>query len=92
MAPLTSCGRCVTAEEGAKHTRDVAYPSQYLRLNYFECTTSLDDSCYPLWALGGVPREQKKLKGHLPRVIYHQVYYYTEIIHSILVYGEHRVY
>ena len=25
-------------------------------------------------ALGGVPREQKMLKGHLPRVIYHQVY------------------
>jgi len=22
---------------------------------------------------GGVPREQKMLKGHLPRVIYHQV-------------------
>ena len=25
-----------------------------------------------LRALGGVPREQKMLKGHLPRVIYHQ--------------------
>ena len=25
-------------------------------------------------ALGGVPREQAMLKGHLPRVIYHQVY------------------
>ena len=25
-------------------------------------------------ALGGVPREQKMLKGHLPRVMYHQVY------------------
>ena len=25
-------------------------------------------------ALGGVPREQKMFKGHLPRVIYHQVY------------------
>ena len=24
---------------------------------------------------GGVPREQKILKGHLPRVIYHQVYW-----------------
>jgi hypothetical protein len=23
---------------------------------------------------GGVPREQKMRKGHLPRVIYHQVY------------------
>jgi len=31
------------------------------------------------WAsLGGVPREQKMLKGHLPRVIYHQVYQYTK--------------
>jgi len=28
---------------------------------------------------GGVPREQKMLKGHLPRVIYHQVYSYTKI-------------
>jgi len=27
---------------------------------------------------GGVPREQKMLKGHLPRVIYHQVYLYTK--------------
>ena len=27
---------------------------------------------------GGVPREQKMLKGHLPRVIYHQVYWYTK--------------
>jgi hypothetical protein len=25
-------------------------------------------------SLGGLPREQKMLKGHLPRVIYHQVY------------------
>jgi len=25
-------------------------------------------------SLGGVPREQKMLKGHLPRVMYHQVY------------------
>ena len=24
--------------------------------------------------LGGVPREQKMLKGHLPRVIYHRIY------------------
>ena len=24
--------------------------------------------------LGGVPREQKILKGHLPRVLYHPVY------------------
>ena len=26
---------------------------------------------------GEVPREQKTLEGHLPRVIYHQVYWYT---------------
>jgi len=30
----------------------------------------------PLIDLGEVPREQKMLKGHLPRVIYHQVYWY----------------
>ena len=30
-------------------------------------------------SLGGVPREQKMLKGHLPRVIYHQVYWYRKI-------------
>ena len=29
--------------------------------------------------LGRVPREQKMLKGHLPRVIYHQVYKYMNI-------------
>ena len=29
--------------------------------------------------VGGVPREQKLLKGHLPRVIYHQVYLYKKI-------------
>jgi len=28
---------------------------------------------------GGVPREQKMLKGHLPRVIYHEVYQYTKL-------------
>jgi len=27
-----------------------------------------------LQGVGGVPREQKILKGHLPRVTYHQVY------------------
>jgi len=30
-------------------------------------------------SLGGVPREQKMLKGHLPTVKYHQVYKYTKI-------------
>jgi len=29
--------------------------------------------------LGGVPQEQKMLKGHLLRVIYHQVHKYTKI-------------
>ena len=29
----------------------------------------------PRW----VPREQKMLKGHIPRVIYHQVYEYTQM-------------
>ena len=27
---------------------------------------------------GGVPREQRLLKGHLPKVIYHQEYQYTK--------------
>jgi len=30
-------------------------------------------------SLEGIPREQEKLKGHLPRVIYHPVYSYTKI-------------
>ena len=30
-------------------------------------------------SLGGVPREQKVLKGHLPRVEYHQVCQYMKI-------------
>ena len=29
--------------------------------------------------MGGVPREQNMLKGHLHRVIYHQVYQYTKL-------------
>ena len=31
-----------------------------------------------LVGVGGVPREQKMLEGHLLRVIYHQVYQYTK--------------
>ena len=27
----------------------------------------------------GVPREQRMRRGHLPRVIYHQVYSYTQM-------------
>ena len=27
---------------------------------------------------GGVPQEQSMLKGHLPRIVYHQVYEYTK--------------
>jgi len=34
--------------------------------------------------LGGVPLEQKMLKGHLPRVIYHHVNKYMKIIVSRL--------
>jgi len=44
------------------------------------CDTTVH--CFPkpynvldnLTSLGGVPREQKMRKGHLPRVIFHQVY------------------
>ena len=32
----------------------------------------------PVDRLGGVPRRQKMLQGHLPRVMYHQVYEYTK--------------
>jgi len=35
---------------------------------------SCDDDRLRVGSLGGVPREQKMLKGHLPRVIYRQVY------------------
>ena len=34
---------------------------------------------FPGYDRSGVPREQKMLKGHLPRVIYHQVYWYMKI-------------
>ena len=34
----------------------------------------------PTGAKGGVPREQWMLEGHLPRVIYHQLYWYTKIL------------
>ena len=30
-------------------------------------------------SLGGLPREQNMLQGHLPRVIHHQVCLYTKI-------------
>ena len=41
---------------------------------------SVDDSLRVGWLNGleGVPREQKMLKGHLPRVIYYQVHQYDE--------------
>ena len=35
-------------------------------------------------SLGGVPREQKMLKGHLPRVIYRQVTSIRRIIRAVL--------
>ena len=34
--------------------------------------------------LGGVPRQQKMPKAHLPRVLYHQVFSYTKI-HVVLI-------
>ena len=52
-----------------------------LRTRLFACTTCgvfsfrNNGCCVPL----GLPREQKMLQGHLPRVIYHQVYYCTKI-------------
>ena len=39
--------------------------------------TGCAGSLHEYW-LGGVPREQKVLKGHLPRVICHQVYLYRK--------------
>ena len=33
-----------------------------------------------LWTYTLVPREQKMLEGHLPRVIYHGVYQYAKIL------------
>ena len=35
--------------------------------------------CGNVAMMGRVSQEQKMLKGHLPRVIYHQVYYYKKI-------------
>ena len=32
----------------------------------------------PFTLMGGVPREQRMLRGHLPRVIYYQVYSYAK--------------
>ena len=44
---------------------------------------SLDPQLYTSGtSLGGVPQEQNMLKGHLPRVIYHQVHYHTKITSS----------
>ena len=43
------------------------------RVQVFGAHFSIADS------MGGVPREQKMFKGHLPRVVYHQVNEYTKI-------------
>ena len=50
----------------------------YRLVSHVSC---LCDSVKPLrpFSLGGVPREQNKLKGPLLRVIYHQVYENTKI-------------
>jgi len=41
------------------------------------------DSCTLGTSLGGVLREQKMLKGHLPRVIYHRVYLVHEYYRTL---------
>ena len=49
-----------------------------------ECLGFKRETCDPMAAeskieqMGGVPREQEMLKGHLPRVKYHRVYEYTQ--------------
>ena len=47
----------------------------FARSYYGRCREQVEyDTVCNVNSLGGVPREQKMLKGHLPRVIYHRVY------------------
>ena len=39
------------------------------------CLPLIDSGLVGSTDLGGVPREQKMLKGHLPKVIYHRMYF-----------------
>ena len=57
----------------------VRLPSAGPRTTLSECRFAPGIGALPSDDLGGVPREPKMLKGHLPRVIYHQVYLYTRI-------------
>ena len=53
-----------------------AAPSSHkvvLPKNWLETLQVVIDSGF-VGSTGGVPQEQKMLKGHLPRVLYHQVY------------------
>ena len=53
-----------------RHTQPTIYTAQKPFLSYVRVI----DPKLAGSSLGGVPREQKMLKGHLPRVVYHQVY------------------
>ena len=54
------------------------------------CAQALYSSKFsPGTSLGGVPREQKMLKGHPPRVIYHQVYKYTKKMPALILVTPH---
>ena len=48
--------------------------SEPLQISVCEVEHHQDLIAASIYDLGGVSREQKMLKGHLPRVIYHQVY------------------
>ena len=65
------------------------YIDTYIYIEVKEFGLDSMDELYPLLkvidsGLGGVPREQEMLQGHLPRVISHQVYQYTKIIQTLV--------
>ena len=58
----------------APDNADTAQVNLMLTMPVEVANTRMMTGAPPILTLGGAPREQKMLQGHLPRVIYHQVY------------------
>ena len=76
-----TCFHCYSAKRKPKEVS--RSPALSISLS-FSLSLSLTHTCFFCYSadrlrvgtsLGGVPREQKIFTGHLPRVIYHQVYF-----------------
>ena len=70
----TLCLSKSAAHQGKSREWGRMPPRPVGQTNQFDTQTLMIVSVWLAHSLGGVPREQKMLKGHLPRVIYHQAY------------------